>query len=95
MTAHDGFTLYDLVSYQTKHNLANGNGNTDGTDDNRSWNCGWEGDDGVPVEVLDLRRRQMRNLLTLLLCSAGVPMLLAGDEMANNPAREQQRLPAR
>lgn len=83
VTAHDGFTLYDLVSYQAKHNEANGHANTDGTDDNRSWNCGWEGDDGVPDDVVALRERQMRNLLTLLLVSGGVPMLLAGDEIAN------------
>ena len=83
VTAHDGFTLYDLVSYDHKRNHANGHGNTDGTDDNRSWNCGWEGDVDVPGEVLALRARQMRNLLTLLLCSGGVPMLLAGDEMGN------------
>jgi glycogen operon protein len=83
VTAHDGFTLRDLVSYHHKRNEANGQGNTDGTDDNRSWNCGWEGDDGVPDDVVALRRRQMRNLVTLLLVSGGVPMLLAGDDIAN------------
>ncbi len=51
ITAHDGFCLYDLVSYNHKHNEANGHDNTDGTDDNRSWNCGWEGDEGAPAEV--------------------------------------------
>ncbi|MDQ3455898.1 MAG: glycogen debranching protein GlgX [Actinomycetota bacterium] len=78
VTAHDGFTLRDLVSYDRKHNEANGEGNADGTDDNRSWNCGVEGPAGIEVERL--RRRQARNLLTTLLLSAGVPMLLAGDE---------------
>ncbi|OPG13258.1 glycogen debranching protein GlgX [Microbispora sp. GKU 823] len=79
VTAHDGFTLTDLVSYDHKHNEANGEGNRDGTDDNRSWNCGAEG----PVEdpgIVRLRRRQRRNLLTTLFVSQGVPMLLAGDE---------------
>src|SRR4029434_9534473 len=76
----DGFTLNDLVSYNDKHNEANGEGNRDGTTDNRSWNCGEEGptDD---VEVVHLRERQKRNLLASLLLSAGVPMLLAGDEL--------------
>ncbi|MER6090356.1 glycogen debranching protein GlgX [Streptomyces bluensis] len=80
VTAHDGFTLRDLVSYERKHNEANGEGNRDGTDDNRSWNCGAEGetdDEGVRA----LRRRQLRNLLTTLLLSTGVPMLVAGDEL--------------
>ncbi|TQS25137.1 glycogen debranching protein GlgX [Microbispora sp. KK1-11] len=79
VTAHDGFTLTDLVSYDHKHNEANGEGNRDGTDDNRSWNCGAEG----PVEdpgIVRLRHRQRRNLLTTLFVSQGVPMLLAGDE---------------
>ena len=80
VTAHDGFTLADLVSYNGKHNEANGEGNRDGTDDNRSWNCGVEGptDD---AEVLALRQRQQRNLLATLLLSQGIPMLLGGDEM--------------
>ncbi|MCX5143025.1 MULTISPECIES: glycogen debranching protein GlgX [unclassified Streptomyces] len=80
ITAHDGFTLRDLVSYEQKHNEANGEGNRDGTSDNRAWNCGAEGetDDGT---VNALRRRQLRNLLTTLLLSTGVPMLVAGDEM--------------
>lgn len=81
VTAHDGFTLRDLVSYQSKRNAPNGHGNTDGTDDNRSWNCGWEGDDDVPADVASLRARQVRNFFTVLMCSAGTPMLLAGDEM--------------
>ncbi|MFJ6234303.1 glycogen debranching protein GlgX [Streptomyces griseus] len=80
VTAHDGFTLRDLVSYERKHNEANGEGNRDGTDDNRAWNCGAEGESGDP-EINALRRRQLRNLLTTLLLSTGVPMLVAGDEM--------------
>jgi isoamylase len=80
VTAHDGFTLHDLVTYNQKHNQANGEDNRDGSDDNRSWNCGVEGptDDH---EILALRERQKRNLLATLLLSSGVPMLLAGDEM--------------
>ncbi|MFI8929707.1 glycogen debranching protein GlgX [Streptomyces sp. NPDC053474] len=80
VTAHDGFTLRDLVSYERKHNEANGEGNRDGADDNRAWNCGAEGETDDP-EVNALRRRQLRNLLTTLLLSTGVPMLVAGDEM--------------
>jgi glycogen operon protein len=79
VTAHDGFTLHDLVSYNDKHNEANGEDNRDGTDDNRSWNCGVEGPTDDP-DILALRARQMRNFLTTLLLSQGVPMLLAGDE---------------
>jgi isoamylase len=80
VTAHDGFTLHDLVSYDHKHNEANGEHNHDGSNDNRSWNCGVEGptDDS---EVSFLRERQRRNFLTSLLLSQGVPMLLAGDEL--------------
>ncbi|WP_218566232.1 glycogen debranching protein GlgX [Vallicoccus soli] len=80
VTAHDGFTLRDLVSYDRKHNLANGEDDRDGTDDNRSWNCGVEGPTDDP-EVLALRARQSRNLLATLLLSAGTPMITAGDEM--------------
>nr|WSW66700.1 glycogen debranching protein GlgX [Streptomyces sp. NBC_00995] len=80
VTAHDGFTLRDLVSYEHKHNEANGEGNRDGTSDNRAWNCGAEGETEDPG-VNALRRRQLRNLLTTLLLSTGVPMLVAGDEM--------------
>ena len=80
ITAHDGFTLQDLVSYDRKHNLANGEDNRDGTDDNRSWNMGVEGPTGDPA-VTALRRRQVRNFLATLLLSQGVPMLLGGDEM--------------
>ena len=80
VTAHDGFTLLDLVSYDRKHNHANGDGNRDGETHNRSWNCGVEGPSADP-DVLALRRRQRRNLLATLLLSQGVPMLLGGDEM--------------
>ncbi len=79
VTAHDGFTLHDLVSYDRKHNEANGEDNRDGTDVNHSWNGGVEGSTDDP-ELLALRRRLMRNLLTTLLVSTGVPMLTAGDE---------------
>ena len=79
VTAHDGFTLADLVSYNDKHNEANGEDGRDGTDDNRSWNCGTEGPtDDESVEAL--RRKQVRNLLSTLMLSQGVPMLLGGDE---------------
>jgi glycogen operon protein len=81
ITAHDGFTLNDLVSYNDKHNEANGEGNRDGTDDNRSWNCGVEGPTADP-DVCALRERQTRNFLATLLLSQGVPMLLGGDEIA-------------
>ena len=80
VTAHDGFTLGDLVSYHEKHNDANGEGNTDGESHNRSWNCGAEGDTTDPV-VLALRAVQQRNLLTTLFLSQGVPMLLGGDSL--------------
>ena len=80
ITVHDGFTLRDLVSYNDKHNEANGEANRDGTDDNRSWNCGAEGATDDPA-VLTLRARQSRAMLTTLLLSFGVPMLLGGDEI--------------
>jgi glycogen operon protein len=80
VTAHDGFTVRDLVSYERKHNEANGEGNRDGNDDNRSWNCGVEGETTDPA-VIALRVRQAKNMLLTLLTSTGVPMLLAGDEM--------------
>jgi isoamylase len=80
ITCHDGFTLHDLVSYERKHNDANGEGNRDGSNENLSWNCGAEGDVGDPG-VLALRARQAKNLLALLMLSRGVPMLLAGDEV--------------
>ncbi len=80
VTAHDGFTLHDLVSYNVKHNESNHEGNRDGTDENDSWNCGVEGPTSDP-ELLDLRERQKRNLLATLMFSQGVPMLCAGDEL--------------
>ena len=83
VTCHDGFTLADLVSYDHKHNEANGEDNADGTDDNRSWNCGAEGPSDDPA-VLDLRARQQRNFLATLLLSQGVPMLLSGDEFGRS-----------
>jgi glycogen operon protein len=79
VTCHDGFTLNDLVSYDGKHNEANGEDNRDGSNDNLSWNCGAEGDTG-DTAVEALRQRQMRNFAVLLLVSQGVPMILAGDE---------------
>lgn len=80
VTAHDGFTLKDLVSYNSKHNEANGENGRDGTDDNRSWNCGVEGPTDI-ADINDLRHRQERNFLSTLMFSAGVPMILGGDEM--------------
>ncbi len=81
ITVHDGFTLNDLVSYNEKHNEANGENNQDGIDDNRSWNCGEEGSSSNP-EVQECRKRQKRNFLTTLFLSQGVPMLLSGDEIS-------------
>jgi isoamylase len=83
VTSHDGFTLYDLVSYNRKHNLANGNNNLDGTDDNYSWNCGNEGGEGAAAAVLALRRKQVKNFCCLLMLSNGTPMFRAGDEFLN------------
>ena len=80
VTCHDGFTLEDLVSYNGKHNEANGEGGADGSDDNRSWNCGAEGPTSDPA-ISRLRARQKRNFLATLFCAQGVPMLLAGDEI--------------
>ena len=82
ITCHDGFTMYDLVSYNEKHNQANGEDNRDGSDDNNSWNCGLEGETD-DCGILALRHRQIRNFLTILLTSRGVPMILSGDEFAN------------
>ena len=90
LTCHDGFTLHDLYSYNQKHNEANGWGNTDGADDNNSWNCGVEGETDDPA-ILALRKRLMKNACAILLCSRGTPMFLSGDEFAdtrygnNNP----------
>ena len=83
VTAHDGFTMADLVAYNDKHNEANAEDNQDGTDDNRSWNCGAEGPTDDPA-ILGLRGRQHRNFLTTLFISQGTPMLLGGDEMARS-----------
>ena len=83
VAAHDGFTLHDLVSYNERHNEANQEGGADGHDHNLSWNCGVEGPTDDPA-ILELRRRQTRNLLATLFLSQGVPMLLAGDEMARS-----------
>jgi isoamylase len=83
VTAHDGFCLYDLVAYDRKHNEANGHGNTDGTDDNRSWNCGAEGDADATPAVLALRRQQAKNVCALLMLANGLPMIVAGDEFLN------------
>jgi isoamylase len=80
VTAHDGFTLRDLVSYNEKHNEANGEDNRDGADDNRSWNCGVEGETDDP-DVLSLRARQQRNFMATLVLSQGCPMIVAGDEI--------------
>jgi glycogen operon protein len=80
VTAHDGFTLHDLVAYNEKHNDANGEDNRDGDDHNRSWNCGAEGDTDDP-EINTLRKKQKRNFLTTLLLSQGVPMIVCGDEL--------------
>ena len=91
VTCHDGFTLYDLVSYDRKRNHANGHSNADGPEENYSWNCGWEGDDGVPASVLELRKRQAKNFCCMLLLANGTPMIRAGDEFLhtqggnNNP----------
>ena len=87
VTAHDGFTLYDLLSYERKRNWANGQNNQDGMDDNYSWNCGHEGEEGASAEVLALRRKQVKNLCCLLLLSNGIPMLRAGDEFLDRPNR--------
>jgi glycogen operon protein len=82
ITCHDGFTLYDLFSYNHKHNEANGWNNADGANDNRSWNCGVEGPTDDPV-IRQLRMKMMRNAITVLMCSRGTPMILAGDEFGN------------
>ena len=82
ITCHDGFPLYDLYTYSTKHNEANGWNNTDGTDDNRSWNCGVEGETDDPA-INQLRNRLVKNACAVLLCIRGTPMFLAGDEFGN------------
>ena len=80
ITCHDGFTLYDMVSYNGKHNEANGEENRDGGNDNESWNCGVEGETDDP-EIIALRKRQIKNALSILLLSHGIPMILSGDEV--------------
>jgi glycogen operon protein len=91
ITSHDGFTLYDLVAYNYKHNFANGEHNADGENDNHSWNCGIEGEEDLPEQVLSLRKRQAKNFCVLLMISNGIPMITAGDEFLrtqkgnNNP----------
>lgn len=82
LTCHDGFTLHDLYTYNEKHNEANGWGNTDGSNDNRSWNCGVEGETDDP-KINALREKMMRNAITVLMCSRGTPMILAGDEFGH------------
>ena len=83
VTAHDGFTLMDLVSYNSKHNEANGEDNRDGENNNNSWNCGCEGQCDDP-EINRLRHRQIKNAISLLMVSQGIPMVLSGDEMGNS-----------
>ena len=82
LTCHDGFTLYDLYAYNEKHNWNNGWNNTDGSNNNRSWNCGEEGETSN-TEVQTLRRRMIRNACAVLMCSRGTPMFLSGDEFGN------------
>jgi isoamylase len=95
--AHDGMTLYDLVSYNKRRNEANGHQNTDGPSDDYSWNCGSEGDDDLTPEVVALRKRQAKNFCCLLLLSNGIPMFAAGDEFLhtqggnNNPYNQDNR----
>jgi isoamylase len=98
LDCHDGFNLYDLVSYNRKHNEANGHGNADGTDANLSWNCGHEGDVNVPSEVMRLRKQQVKNFCALLMLSNGTPMFVAGDEFLhtqrgnNNPYNQDNEI---
>jgi isoamylase len=98
ITCHDGFTLYDLVAYNEKHNDANGENNLDGMDENHSWNCGVEGDENVPPEMMALRRKQIRNFCCLLMLSNGTPMFRAGDEFMqtqrgnNNPFNQDNEI---
>ena len=86
VTSHDGFTLYDLVAYNERHNLANGHDNQDGTPENFSWNCGHEGDEDVPKKVLALRHRQAKNFCCLLFLANVTPMFCAGDEFLHTQA---------
>ncbi len=97
ITAHDGFCLYDLVSYEHKYNQNNGHENSDGTNDHFSWNCGWEGDQNVPEDVITLRKQQIKNFCCLILLANGTPMLSAGDEFMktqegnNNPYNQDNK----
>ena len=98
IVSHDGFTLYDLVSYNERHNEANGHNNTDGPADNYSWNCGHEGDKDVPPAVLKLRLQQAKNVFCLLMLANGLPMFMAGDEFLhtqdgnNNPYNQDNAI---
>lgn len=98
INSHDGFSLYDLVAYNQKHNEANGHNNTDGSDSNFSWNCGWEGDNNVPADVMTLRKQQAKNFITLLMLSNGIPMFRMGDEFLqtqqgnNNPFNQDNAI---
>jgi isoamylase len=98
IASHDGFTLYDVVAYNEKRNLANGHGNTDGPDQNYSWNCGWEGDAAAPADVIKLRKQQIKNFCCLLLLANGTPMFRAGDEFMhtqqgnNNPYNQDNEV---
>ena len=83
VNSHDGYTLYDQVAYNERHNWANGEENRDGHRDNFSWNCGWEGDDDAPAEVLRLRKQQAKNFCCLVMLANGTPMFCAGDEFLN------------
>jgi glycogen operon protein len=97
VSSHDGFTLYDMVSYNEKRNLANGHNNQDG-ERNGSWNCGWEGDEDVPPQVVQLRKRQVKNFCCLLMLSNGTPMFRMGDEFLhtqqgnNNPYNQDNEI---
>ena len=97
VVSHDGFTLYDLVSYNERNNEANGHANTDGPQNNFSWNCGWEGDNGAPANVIALRKQQAKNFFCLLMLANGIPMFAAGDEFLHtqggntNPYNQDNR----
>jgi glycogen operon protein len=98
ITSHDGFSLYDLVAYNKKHNEVNGFNNTDGSNDNHSWNCDWEGDNNVPQEIIELRKKQAKNLMTIMMFSNGIPMFRMGDEFLltqngnNNPFNQDNEI---
>jgi len=98
INSHDGFTLYDLVSYNQKHNMANGHDNLDGTNENYSWNCGKEGSEDLPAEIMRLRKQQAKNFCTLLFISNGTSMFVAGDEFLrtqrgnNNPYNQDNEI---